>query len=116
MEYIPVRVSDVIRQLNRDVYLPAIQRELVWGTDRIEVILPHWRARIGEEPSPLASMTQTLDDGYREFPGPFAGVFICRSDDWTPRESHDAFREFLDLAPEPVGTVQLLACPGAFAY
>ena len=36
MEYIPIRVSDLIRQVNRDIYLPAIQRELVWGTDRIE--------------------------------------------------------------------------------
>ncbi len=36
MEYVPVRVSDVIRQVNRDIYLPAIQREFEWGTDRIE--------------------------------------------------------------------------------
>lgn len=36
MEYIPVRVSDILRQVNRDIYLPAIQREFVWGTDRIE--------------------------------------------------------------------------------
>ncbi len=36
MEYVPVRVSDIIRQANRDIYLPAIQREFVWGTDRIE--------------------------------------------------------------------------------
>lgn len=36
MEYIPVRVSDIIRQLNRDLYLPAIQREFEWGPDRIE--------------------------------------------------------------------------------
>src|SRR4030066_901116 len=36
MEYIPIRVSDIIRQVNRDIYLPAIQRELVWGQDRIE--------------------------------------------------------------------------------
>lgn len=36
MEYIPIRVSDIIRQVNRDIYLPAIQRELEWGTDRIE--------------------------------------------------------------------------------
>ena len=36
MEYIPVRVCDIIRQVNRDIFLPAIQRELVWGTDRIE--------------------------------------------------------------------------------
>lgn len=35
MEYIPVRVSDIIRQVNRDIYLPAIQREFVWGRDRI---------------------------------------------------------------------------------
>lgn len=35
MEYIPIRVSDIIRQINRDIYLPAIQREFVWGTDRI---------------------------------------------------------------------------------
>jgi uncharacterized protein with ParB-like and HNH nuclease domain len=36
MEYTPIRVSDIIRQVNQDVYLPAIQREFVWGTDRIE--------------------------------------------------------------------------------
>jgi hypothetical protein len=36
MEYIPMRVSDIIRQVNHDIYLPAIQREFVWGTDRIE--------------------------------------------------------------------------------
>ena len=36
MEYSPVRVSDIIRQINSDIYLPAIQREFVWGTDRIE--------------------------------------------------------------------------------
>jgi hypothetical protein len=35
MEYIPVRVSDIIRQVNRDIYLPAIQREFVWGSARI---------------------------------------------------------------------------------
>ncbi len=36
MEYIPVRVSDIVRQVNRDIYLPAIQREFEWETDRIE--------------------------------------------------------------------------------
>ena len=36
MEYHPVRVSDIIRQVNRDLYLPAIQREFEWGPDRIE--------------------------------------------------------------------------------
>ena len=36
MEYIPIRVSDIVRQVNHNFYLPAIQRELVWGTDRIE--------------------------------------------------------------------------------
>ena len=36
MDYIPIRVDDLIRQVNRDIYLPAIQRELVWGRDRIE--------------------------------------------------------------------------------
>ena len=36
MEYIPIRVSDIIRQVNRDIYLPAIQREFVWDTNRIE--------------------------------------------------------------------------------
>jgi hypothetical protein len=39
MEYSPVRVSDIIRQVNRELYLPAIQREFVWGTDRIERLL-----------------------------------------------------------------------------
>jgi uncharacterized protein with ParB-like and HNH nuclease domain len=36
MEYTPIRVSDIIRQVNKDLYLPAIQREFVWGVDRIE--------------------------------------------------------------------------------
>ncbi len=36
MEYSPIRVSDIIRQINQDIYLPAIQRELVWETDRIQ--------------------------------------------------------------------------------
>lgn len=36
MEYIPIRISDIIRQVNHDIYLPAIQREFVWDTDRIE--------------------------------------------------------------------------------
>ena len=36
MEYIPIRVSDIVRELNKNWYLPAIQRELVWKTDRIE--------------------------------------------------------------------------------
>ena len=36
MEYRPIRVSDLIREVNKDLYLPAIQRELVWRHDRIE--------------------------------------------------------------------------------
>ncbi len=36
MEYRPVRVSDLIRDINRELYLPAIQREFVWGTDKGE--------------------------------------------------------------------------------
>ena len=36
MEYIPIRVSDIVRKVNRDWYLPAIQREFVWSTRKIE--------------------------------------------------------------------------------
>jgi hypothetical protein len=36
MEYTPIRVSDLIRRINQDIYVPAIQREFVWGEDRIE--------------------------------------------------------------------------------
>ncbi len=36
MEYHPLRVSDIIRQINRDLYLPAIQREFVWSPKQIE--------------------------------------------------------------------------------
>jgi hypothetical protein len=36
MEYSAVRVSDVVRRLNHDLYLPAIQREFEWGPDRVE--------------------------------------------------------------------------------
>src|SRR5713101_1496055 len=61
----------------------------------VKVILPQWRPLTGEEYPPLVLLLQINDDGYREFSGPFAGVFICRSDDSTPKESHDAFQEFL---------------------
>ena len=36
MEYLPVRVNDIIRQVNQDIYLPAIQREFVWNHQRID--------------------------------------------------------------------------------
>lgn len=36
MEYQSVRVVDIIKQVNRDVYLPAIQREFVWSSGKIE--------------------------------------------------------------------------------
>ena len=36
MEYIPIRVSDIVKRVNRDWYLPEIQRELVWNPDKIE--------------------------------------------------------------------------------
>src|SRR3990170_2847904 len=36
MEYRPVRIVDVIRDINRDIFLPDIQRELVWKTPGIE--------------------------------------------------------------------------------
>ena len=36
MEYRSIRVYDLIREVNQNLYLPAIQRELVWGHRRIE--------------------------------------------------------------------------------
>jgi hypothetical protein len=36
MEYRPVVIRDIIRDINRDYYLPAIQREFVWEPYRIE--------------------------------------------------------------------------------
>ena len=36
MEYQSIRISDIVRYVNRDWYLPAIQRELVWNTNKIE--------------------------------------------------------------------------------
>lgn len=36
MEYRSIRISDLIKGINRELYLPAIQRELVWGHERIE--------------------------------------------------------------------------------
>lgn len=36
MEYRAVRIKDVIGGINRDYFLPAIQREFVWETDQIE--------------------------------------------------------------------------------
>lgn len=35
-EYRYIRVCDIIKRVNDDLYLPAIQREFVWDTDRIE--------------------------------------------------------------------------------
>jgi hypothetical protein len=36
MEYRPVRISDVVRDINRSLFLPAIQREFEWGPERVE--------------------------------------------------------------------------------
>ncbi len=36
MEYSSIRVSDIVKYVNRDWYLPAIQREFVWNKDRVE--------------------------------------------------------------------------------
>ena len=36
MEYRPVRIKDVISAINKDFFLPAIQREFVWEPDQIE--------------------------------------------------------------------------------
>jgi hypothetical protein len=36
MEYRPVRIKDVISSINKDYFLPAIQREFVWEPDQIE--------------------------------------------------------------------------------
>ncbi len=36
MEYTPICISDIIRSINRDVFLPAIQREFVWSPVKIE--------------------------------------------------------------------------------
>ena len=36
MEYSPIRVTDIVRHVNREWYLPAIQRELVWQPEDIE--------------------------------------------------------------------------------
>ena len=35
MEYRPIRISDLVRSVNKDLYLPAIQRELVWDHKKI---------------------------------------------------------------------------------
>ena len=36
MEYRSIRINDLIREVNQNLYLPAIQRELVWSHGRIE--------------------------------------------------------------------------------
>lgn len=72
----------------------------------VEVILPRWRSLTAEEEPPQVPVRLMLDDG-REFHEPFAGVFICRSDDWTPEETHDAFEELLMSAPQPVVPVPI---------
>lgn len=36
MEYRSISIADAIQEINRTYYLPAIQREFVWGPDRIE--------------------------------------------------------------------------------
>lgn len=36
MEYRPVRIKDVISSVNKEYFLPAIQREFVWEPDQIE--------------------------------------------------------------------------------
>lgn len=36
MEYKPSRICDIINDVNRDYFLPAIQREFVWEPEKIE--------------------------------------------------------------------------------
>ena len=36
MEYRPVQISYVIREINRSLFLPAIQREFEWEPERVE--------------------------------------------------------------------------------
>jgi uncharacterized protein with ParB-like and HNH nuclease domain len=36
MEYHPIVIRDVIKGINKDYYLPAIQREFIWTTEKIE--------------------------------------------------------------------------------
>ena len=36
MEYRPVRIVDVIRDINRIYFLPDIQREFVWENEKVE--------------------------------------------------------------------------------
>src|SRR5437899_12709038 len=36
MEYRPVRIKDAISAINKDYFLPAIQREFVWEIEQIE--------------------------------------------------------------------------------
>ena len=38
MEYSSVRVCDIIRKINWDIYLPAIQREFIWDKSRVELL------------------------------------------------------------------------------
>jgi hypothetical protein len=38
MEYRSVRIKDVIGSINKDYFLPAIQREFVWDPDQIETL------------------------------------------------------------------------------
>lgn len=35
MEYTPIRISDLIRLINKDLFLPAIQREFVWTAEKV---------------------------------------------------------------------------------
>ena len=36
MDYRSVRISDIIRDINREYYLPDIQREFVWVPEMVE--------------------------------------------------------------------------------
>ena len=41
MEYRPIRIVDVISDINKDYYLPAVQREFVWEPARIEKLFDY---------------------------------------------------------------------------
>lgn len=36
IEYIPIRINDLVQAVNKELFLPAIQRELVWDYNGIE--------------------------------------------------------------------------------
>jgi uncharacterized protein with ParB-like and HNH nuclease domain len=49
MGLVSTKIKNIVNEINKKYYLPAIQREFVWSTDQIETLFDFSHARISNK-------------------------------------------------------------------